>query len=74
VELKRYTRAREVVWCQEEPKNQGAWFSSKHHLEECLRTGQSLSYAGRDFSASPATGYFSLHVQQQAALVDQALS
>lgn len=74
MELKRYTRAREVVWCQEEPKNQGAWFSSKHHLEECLRTGQNLSYAGRDFSASPATGYFSLHVQQQAALVEQALS
>jgi len=72
-ELKRYTKAKEVVWCQEEPKNQGAWFSSQHHFHACLRAGQQLTYAGRDFSASPATGYFGLHVKQQAALVEQAL-
>ena len=72
-ELKRYTRAKEVVWCQEEPKNQGAWYPSQHHFTACMRTNQTLVYAGRELSASPAAGYLSLHVQEQNALVEQAL-
>jgi 2-oxoglutarate dehydrogenase E1 component len=72
-ELKRYSRAREVVWCQEEPQNQGAWYQSQHHLRACMRPGQELRYAGRPASASPAVGYFTMHVEQQMALVDDAL-
>ncbi|MFQ5994271.1 MAG: 2-oxoglutarate dehydrogenase E1 component [Acidiferrobacterales bacterium] len=73
-ELKRYTQAKEIVWCQEEPQNQGAWYQIQHHLRACLLAGQALRYAGRQAYASPAVGYFSLHVEQQAALVNDALS
>ncbi len=72
-ELRRYGRAKDVVWCQEEPQNQGAWYQSQHHLRACLRPGQELRYAGRPASASPAVGYFTMHVEQQMALVDEAL-
>ena len=72
-ELYRYARAKEVVWCQEEPRNQGAWYQSKHHFRTCMLKGQRLQYAGRPASASPASGYFNLHVEQQRALVQQAL-
>lgn len=72
-ELQRYKKAKEVVWCQEEPKNQGAWYSTYHHLVASLAKGQVLKYAGRLDSASPATGSKALHVEQQKALVDEAL-
>lgn len=72
-ELKRYKAAKQVVWCQEEPKNQGAWYSSAHHIEACLQKGQSLSYAGRMHFAAPAVGYPQLHKEQQAQLVADAL-
>ena len=68
-----YPNAREFVWCQEEPKNQGAWFSSQHHLRAALPDPQLLEYTGRRFSAAPAPGYAWLHLQQQHALVDAAL-
>jgi 2-oxoglutarate dehydrogenase E1 component len=68
-----YPHAREYVWCQEEPKNQGAWFSSQHHLRASLPDPDALQYAGRQFSAAPAAGYAWLHLQQQHALVAQAL-
>ncbi len=68
-----YANANDVVWCQEEPENQGAWYCTQHHLRASLAKHQTLSYAGRDASASPATGYHSLHVEQQTALVAQAL-
>jgi 2-oxoglutarate dehydrogenase E1 component len=71
--LATYPRAREFIWCQEEPKNQGAWFSSQHHLRAALPDPQLLRYAGRRFSAAPAPGYGWLHLQQQHALVDEAL-
>lgn len=72
-ELKSYRKAREIVWCQEEPKNQGAWNQIKHRLQECLRQNQLLHYVGRAWSAAPAGGYFNLHIEQQRGLVADAL-
>lgn len=72
-ELERYPQAQEVVWCQEEPENQGVWFSSQHNIRECLNERQSLLYAGREQAAAPAVGSASLHAQEQNALVVQAL-
>jgi 2-oxoglutarate dehydrogenase E1 component len=71
-QLKRYP-AREVVWCQEEPMNQGAWYQIQHHLQVCLAAGQTLSYAGRARSAAPACGHLSTHNVEQAKLIDDAL-
>ncbi len=73
-ELERYARVPEVVWCQEEPQNQGAWFQIRHHLTACLQPGQVLDYVGRARSPSPACGHFSDHVEEQAALVADALN
>ncbi|MDR9406381.1 MAG: 2-oxoglutarate dehydrogenase E1 component [Spiribacter sp.] len=70
---RRYKSARSVVWCQEEPKNQGAWYQIYHHLTQCVTREQKLSYAGRDPSASPAVGYAKVHHEQQRRLVAQAL-
>ena len=71
--LARYSKARQVVWCQEEPRNQGAWRSNKHRIERILGKKQTLEYAGRDPSASTAVGYASLHEKEQAELIDRAL-
>ncbi|MAZ44931.1 MAG: 2-oxoglutarate dehydrogenase E1 component [Legionellales bacterium] len=71
--LASYPKAKEVVWCQEEPMNQGAWYSSQHHMRACLAAGQELRYAGRLASASPAAGYASLHQQQQNELLYDAI-
>jgi 2-oxoglutarate dehydrogenase E1 component len=72
--LDQYGNAAELVWCQEEPRNQGAWYQIQHHLRALKRDAQSLGYAGRPPSASPACGYPRLHNAQQAALVDTALA
>jgi 2-oxoglutarate dehydrogenase E1 component len=72
-ELEKYPSAKEVVWCQEEPMNQGAWFQIRHHLQACINAKQSLSYAGRNRSPAPAAGHMNTHVAEQAALVEQAL-
>jgi len=72
-ELKKYGKATEVVWCQEEPQNQGAWYQIKHHVQACLAKGQALSYAGRSRSPSPAVGHFADHVEEQLRLVADAL-
>ena len=72
--LKPYTAAKEIIWCQEEPRNQGAWYATRHHLEEHIQKGQSLAYAGRPHSASPAAGSAGLHEKQQLALIEQALT
>ena len=71
-EMKRFPNAAEVVWCQDEPQNQGAWFFVQHYLHENMDGGQKLGYAGRPASASPAVGYAHLHQEQQKALLDQA--
>ena len=70
-----WPKAREIVWCQEEPKNQGAWYQIRHRLLEPLDgSAQALSYAGPNASAAPASGIFALHVKQQRALIADALA
>ena len=71
-ELKRYPALSEVVWCQDEPANQGPWFYVQHHILENMTDGQRLAYAGRSASASPAVGYYAKHSEQQKALIEQA--
>ncbi|WP_374592848.1 2-oxoglutarate dehydrogenase E1 component [Aquabacterium sp.] len=73
-ELKKYPNVTELVWCQDEPQNQGAWFFVQHYIHENLYEGQKLGYAGRPASASPAVGYAHLHQEQQKALLDQAFA
>lgn len=72
-ELAKYPNVTDIVWCQEEPKNQGIWFSSQHNIVSCLQKGQTLSYVGRGFAASPAAGSANLHAKQQHKIVDDAL-
>lgn len=72
-ELQRFPSATEVVWCQEEPQNQGAWYQIQHHLRFCLQPKQTLNYAGRLRSPSPAAGHLAEHVAEQTALVADAL-
>ena len=75
--LKPYTALEDVVWCQEEPQNMGAWYPSQHHMKHVIwRHNKSLylRYAGRDASASPAAGYAALHNAQQERLVKDALN
>ncbi|MBU2407628.1 MAG: 2-oxoglutarate dehydrogenase E1 component, partial [Gammaproteobacteria bacterium] len=71
-ELKKYPHLVDVVWCQDEPQNQGAWFFVQHYIHENMQDGQKLGYSGRAASASPAVGYSHLHQEQQKALVEGA--
>jgi len=73
--LDKYGKAREICWAQEEPRNQGVWFFmlSRRHLAGLIGPDRSLSYAGRDYSASPAAGYHNVHLAEQKALVEAAL-
>lgn len=67
----------DVVWCQEEPMNQGAWFSSQHHMTHALaevNPAAQLRYVGRAASSAPAAGYMSLHLEEQNAFINAALS
>ena len=73
-EMKKYPNVTDVVWCQDEPQNQGAWFFVQHQIHENMLEGQKLGYAGRPASASPAVGYAHLHQEQQKALLDQAFA
>ncbi len=69
-----YDNVTDIVWCQEEPRNQGAWYQIRHRLQESLGDDRQLFYAGRNSSAAPASGVFKLHLQQQQALVEAALN
>ena len=71
--LAKYPGVKHVVWCQEEPKNQGAWYALRGWLEACLAKDQSLRYVGRSPYAAPAAGYPKLNQQQQLQLVEEAL-
>lgn len=71
--LERFPLAKQIVWCQEEPQNQGAWFQIRHRLQEPLSAGQDLFYAGRAAAAAPAPGVFQVHLAQQQGLVSAAL-
>ena len=73
-EIKKYSGATEIVWCQDEPQNQGSWFFVQHYIHENMLEGQKLGYAGRPASASPAVGYAHLHQEQQKALLDQSFA
>ncbi|MCC7549271.1 MAG: 2-oxoglutarate dehydrogenase E1 component [Burkholderiales bacterium] len=72
-QLAKYPDARQVVWCQEEPGNQGAWHRIQHYLLRHLPAHQKLAYALRPSSASPAVGYLALHNEQQKAVIEAAL-
>ena len=71
-ELKKYPNLSEIVWCQDEPQNQGSWFFVQHYVHENMTDGMKLGYAGRPASASPAVGYSHLHQEQLKSLLDQA--
>ncbi len=69
-----WPNATEIIWCQEEPKNQGAWYQVRHRLLEPMNgASQNLFYTGREASAAPASGIFALHVRQQKTLIAEAL-
>ncbi|WP_240125198.1 2-oxoglutarate dehydrogenase E1 component [Thermomonas alba] len=72
-ELKRLAATSEVIWCQEEPQNQGAWYQIQHHLRACLQPKQRLSYAGRPRSPSPAAGHMAEHLAELEQLLADAL-
>ncbi len=72
--FERYPEASEIVWCQEEPKNQGAWYQIRHHIQACLSDEQQLLYAGRSRSAPPAVGKIVVHQKQQQELVRLAMT
>ncbi len=74
MQIEKYKNATEIVWCQEEPRNQGAWHRIQHYLLRHLLAHQKLTYAGRDSWATPAAGYKSLHEKQQKELVNLALT
>lgn len=67
-----YPNATEMVWCQEEPGNQGAWHRIQHYLLRHLRRGMRLDYALRPSSAAPAAGYLAVHNEQQKAVIEAA--
>jgi 2-oxoglutarate dehydrogenase E1 component len=71
--LARYPAAREIVWCQEEPQNQGAWYQIRHRLQELATGRRDVLYAGRAPAAAPATGIGKIHTLEQQALVAAAL-
>lgn len=75
--VKPYTRVRDVVWCQEEPMNQGVWFSHRHRMLQLLdelNPRIPLHYVGRESSAAPAGGYMSVHVEEQNKFINEALT
>jgi 2-oxoglutarate dehydrogenase E1 component len=75
--LKSYANIKDIIWCQEEPMNQGAWYSSQHHMRHVMQRTHPqlhLSYIGRESSAAPAAGYMSVHLEEQKKFIDEALS
>ena len=74
-EMAKYPKATEIVWAQEEPRNQGAWYwmASRHHLVSQIGPKQKLLLVARPASSSPAVGYLAKHNEQQKALIESAL-
>jgi 2-oxoglutarate dehydrogenase E1 component len=75
--LAAYKHLKHIVWCQEEPMNQGAWYCSQHHMRRVATAYKKtllLEYAGRDGSAAPACGYASMHAEQQDKLLQDAFT
>ncbi|MDQ6619093.1 MAG: 2-oxoglutarate dehydrogenase E1 component [Pseudomonadota bacterium] len=73
-ELAKFPACKEVVWCQEEPQNQGAWYRLRAYLRADTPHAQAIAYAGRPVSASPAVGYMSKHATQQKQLIEDAFA
>ncbi len=71
--LNKYSHVKEIVWCQEEPRNMGAWTFISPRIAEQLQKGQTLRYAGRQASASPATGQKKIHQKEQEVLIEDAM-
>jgi 2-oxoglutarate dehydrogenase E1 component len=73
-ELAKWPKAKELVWCQEEPRNQGCWYwlASRHHLVRSRSSGQEMFLVSRPASASPAVGYYAKHNAQQKAVIEGA--
>ncbi|WP_029922850.1 2-oxoglutarate dehydrogenase E1 component [Nevskia soli] len=69
-----YPNAKDVVWCQEEPENQGAWYQIKHRLRTYLAEDHQLYYATRKGNSTTAVGYLKVHVKEQEELVNEALN
>ena len=75
--LRPYSNIEDIIWCQEEPMNQGAWYSSQHHMRHViqhLNPELHLSFVGRESSAAPASGYMSVHLEEQKQFINQALT
>ena len=72
--LESYSNASDIVWCQEEPRNQGAWYQISHRIRECLAPEQELSHVSRDEAPSPAVGNYRVHMKQQDQVISEALS
>jgi 2-oxoglutarate dehydrogenase E1 component len=73
-QLAKFPNAKEVVWCQEEPQNQGAWYRLRAYFRADAGPKQVVAYAGRPVSASPAVGYLSKHLAQQKQLIEDAFA
>ncbi len=69
-----FSRAKEIIWCQEEPQNQGAWDLVKYRLNDLVHAGKQIYFVGRPASAAPAVGYLAVHLKQQERLINEALS
>jgi 2-oxoglutarate dehydrogenase E1 component len=75
--LRPYSNIEDIIWCQEEPMNQGAWYSSQHHMRHVIQRLMpqlNISYVGRESSAAPASGYMSVHLEEQKKFINQALT
>jgi len=73
-QFKDFKNIKDIIWCQEEPKNMGGWFFVAPRIQEQLQDGQKLTYVGRQASASPAAGQKKIHDAEQQKLVEEALS
>ena len=74
--IKPYVENAKFIWCQEEPKNMGAWFSVRDYIQwtlDNLEVKKKIEFIGRNPSASPATGYAKRHAKQQKEIIDKIL-
>lgn len=72
-EIDKYPNVELVVWCQEEPKNQGAWYQSNHHFYDIIGEAIPIMYAGRIPCAAPAVGNYKTHLNEQNNVIQTAL-
>ena len=74
--LSKYPNIEDIVWCQEEPMNQGAWYRSQHYMRRAIlrhKIDIDIRFVGRESSASTAAGYMALHLEQQETFINEAL-